>query len=93
VAVVYNRISHPVGIAAFALFPPGTRILRLFLFFITANIFYGINIFLSFFWRGGEQSQGGRVLFWVNVSLIENIKTSFIIGRDGKNEGNVIGVG
>jgi len=53
-------------------------------FFITANIFYGINIFLSFFWRGGKQSQGGRVLFWVNVSLIENIKTSFIIGRDGK---------
>jgi len=57
-AVVYNRISHPVGIAAFALFSPNTQIpfsfYTFFLLFLTANIFYGVNIFWSFLWRGGK---------------------------------------
>lgn len=70
-AVVYNRISHPshpVGIAAFALFPLP--------FYFAFPLFFGLdidNIYICVC-----VCVGGRVVFW--RCLIENIKKSFVMG-------------
>lgn len=68
-AVVYNRISHPshpVGIAAFALFPLP--------FYFAFRLFFGLDIDKICLCV----CVGGRVVFSLNVALLKILKSHLL---------------